>query len=270
MISKSTSLILLASAAVLLLLVGSSIPPFPQPQTYHHFADQRSLLGISNFWNVLSNTLFAIAGLWGMFLLLTPGKVQFADPRERKPWIGVSLGLILTAIGSAYYHLSPDNNSLEWDRLPMTIVFMSFIAALISERINATLGLLLWPPLLIFGLFTVLHWEATEKLGMGDLRFYFGLQGFTFLTTIIMLLTPSPYTRAGDLAMIALFYGLAVFFEAFDQRIFTLTGNIVSGHTLKHLSAAMGGLWMIRMIGKRRIAQSKNTTHEINSKGEQR
>lgn len=37
-----------ASLAGLLLL-----PPIPQDQSYHHFADQRTLLGVPNFWNVI-------------------------------------------------------------------------------------------------------------------------------------------------------------------------------------------------------------------------
>ena len=33
--------------------------------------------------------------------------------------------MLLTAVGSSYYHLAPDNERLFWDRLPMTIAFSS-------------------------------------------------------------------------------------------------------------------------------------------------
>jgi hypothetical protein len=31
------------------------LPPISQDQSYHQFADQRTILGIPNFWNVVSN-----------------------------------------------------------------------------------------------------------------------------------------------------------------------------------------------------------------------
>lgn len=253
MVSKQTSIILLASAPVLLVVIGLLLNPIPQPLSYHNFADQRSWLDIANVWNVLSNIPFALVGIWGLFLLFSPGKVQFADKRERWPWIGFSIGLILTAFGSGYYHLSPDNSRLVWDRLPMTIVFMSLVAALITERINLRLGLWLWPVLLGVGFYSVLYWQASELSGNGDLRFYLGVQVFTLLVLLIMLLSPSPYNRNWDLAVVIMFYVLAWLCETFDHQIDMFTSGIVSGHTLKHLAGAAAGFWLIRMIWKRRI-----------------
>ena len=50
-----------ASLAALLLL-----PPIPQDQSYHKFADQRTLFGTPNFWNVVSNFPFIAIGLAGL------------------------------------------------------------------------------------------------------------------------------------------------------------------------------------------------------------
>lgn len=252
-VSKKISITLLVCVTVLTIVIGLLLRPIPQPQTYHNFADQRSWLGVANAWNVLSNISFALAGIWGLLLLFSPGRVQFIDNRERWLWIGFSIGLILTAVGSGYYHLAPDNFRLVWDRLPMTIVFMSFVAALISERINIYVGLWLWPVLLGIGFYSVLLWHASELRGIGDLRFYVGVQEFTVLVMLVMLLTPSPYNRNWDLAIVVMFYGLARLFEMFDHQIYIFTGDIISGHTLKHLAAAMAGVWLIRMIWKRKI-----------------
>ena len=240
---------------VLIILAGFFVKPIPQPQAYHDFADQRSWLGLPNVWNVVSNIPFAIAGVWGLFLLFPSGKVRFFDNRERWMWIGVSIGLILTAVGSSYYHLAPDNSRLVWDRLPMTIIFMSFVAALISDRINLSLGLLLWPLLLGIGFYSVWLWQSSELLGEGDLRLYIGVQIFTFLATFVMLLTPSHYNRNYDLAVILIFYALARFFEIFDHETYLLSAKIISGHTLKHLSAGLAGIWLIHMIWKRKVKQ---------------
>lgn len=242
---------LLLGTALCLLLIGFFIPAIPQSQAYHDFADQRSMFGIPNAWNVLSNFPFAIAGIWGLCLLSSPSKIQFIDSKERWLWFCISLGLILVALGSGYYHLAPDNARLFWDRLPMALVFMSFVAALIFDRINARLGFFLWPILLMIGILSVLQWHFSELRGYGDLRFYAGVQAFTGLMAIVMLLLPSHYTRTKDIAIILLCYGLAKLFEIFDNQIHDLSGNIVSGHSLKHLAAGLAGLWMIGMMWKR-------------------
>lgn len=244
---------ILAGVTVLLGVIGLSLKPIPQPQSYHHFADQRTWLDVPNAGDVLSNILFAVAGIWGLILLFTPGKVQFVHGRERGPWIGVSIGLILTAFGSAYYHLAPDNARLVWDRLPMTIVFMSLVSALIGERINLRLSLWLWPVLLGIGIYSVFQWHASELRGAGDLRLYSAVQIYLAVAMIAMLPVPSPYTRNRDLAVVLAFYGLAKLFETFDRRIYVLDRGIVSGHTLKHLAAAMAGIWLVRMLGKRKL-----------------
>lgn len=241
------TLVYLVFAALLLALVGIFAGPISQPEAYHNFADQRTVFWVVNGWDVFSNILFAVAGIWGLYLLLTPKKVHFINERSRVMWLFVAIGLILTAIGSSYYHLNPNNSTLVWDRLPMTIIFMSYVAALIGERINMRLGLLLWPLLLIFGLYSVLQWHATD-----DLRLYLSVQLFTILTTGILLLTPSPYDRRWDIGIVVLLFGLARLFEIYDHQILEISKNSISGHTLKHLAAGMAGIWLMYMLTKRR------------------
>lgn len=251
MISQKTSLLLLAFVALLLVVIGWFVGPIPQPPAYHDFADQRSWLGIANTANVLSNIPLALVGIGGLFLLLSK-KVSFTDQRIRWPWLGVFVGLFLTAIGSSYYHLAPDNSRLVWDRLPLSVIFMSYVAALISERIDVRLGLRLWPVLLVIGLASVWVWQNSELQGRSDLRLYVGLQIFALLVTLIILLTPSPYDRPWDIAVVALFFGLARVFEIFDHQIYQLSASLLSGHTLKHLAAAIAGIWLIRMLAIRK------------------
>lgn len=252
MVSQKTSIALLISSTLLTVVVFYSLQSIPQSQSYHHFADQRSWHEIPNAWNVLSNIAIALPGIWGLFLLFSPKKIEFNNPRERWLWQGVSIGLILTAVGSSYYHLAPDNSRLVLDRLPMTIVFMSLVAALISERINIHFGLWLWPVLIGIGFFSVLSWYASELRGNSDLRFYIGIQAFTILVIAVMLLSPSPYDRNEDLAVVIACYGLALLFDLFDHQIHKITESVVSGHTLKHLAVGLAGTWLIRMIWKRK------------------
>lgn len=252
MISKAAAVGFLLLGLLLISLLGLLTGPIPQPQSYHHFADQRSWWGVANTWNVLSNIAFILVGIWGCFLLLIPNKIVFEDKRERWPWLGVACGLILTSLGSAFYHLDPDNTRLVWDRLPMTIVFTSYTAALISERINVAYGLWLWPLMLIIGFYSVEFWYWSELQGEGDLRLYLGVQLFAILTTFIMLTVPSPYNSTGYLFGIIIFFALARAAEEYDRQIFAISDKTISGHTLKHLLAAFTVFLMFWMLKKRK------------------
>jgi len=255
LISKRAAVWLLVLIAAVIAIIALMLPPIPQPQWYHMFADQRRFWGIPNFNNVVSNFPFAAVGLWGLVFLLRANRRQgerhFLDPRERWPYFIVFIGLALTAAGSSYYHLQPENATLVWDRLPMVIVFMSLLAAIVAERMSLRAGLLLLPSLLLIGLASVLQWRVSEARGAGDLRFYSAVQLYSVLFLLVMLLLPSRYTRTWDLAIVAGFYVLAKVLEALDRQIFEL-GHIVSGHTLKHLAAACAGYWILRMLLKRR------------------
>lgn len=236
------------------------LPRIPQPQSYHSFADQRAFLGIPNFGNVVSNLPFAFVGIWGIVFVLRDrtahGPSHFLDPRERWPYVIAFIGLFLTAFGSSYYHLQPGNGRLVWDRLPMTIVFMSIVAAMIAERVQLRLGLLLMPLLLVIGVASVLQWYESELHGAGDLRFYAAVQAYSALMLLVVLLFPARYTRGYDLAIIVGFYALAKALEELDKPIFHI-GRIVSGHSLKHLAAAGAGYWLLRMPQLRRPAVAR-------------
>jgi len=253
---------ILAIVTVLLAVTVWFLPRIPQPQSYHAFADQRSFLGIPNFGDVISNVPFAIVGLWGLFYLFRLNSeehsLRFIDRRERLPYVILFGGLVLTAFGSSWYHWHPNNTRLVWDRLPMTIVFMSLIAALIMERIDLRAGLWLLPVLLLVGISSVLQWYWTEVHNVGDLRFYAAVQAYSVLFLLLVLLCPPRYTRGRDLAVVAGFYVLAKLLETFDKAVFSW-GHVVSGHTLKHLAAAMAGFWILRMLQKRQpVARTKN------------
>ncbi len=227
----------------------SFVPRIAQPAWYHDFADKREFLGISNFGNVASNIPFAIVGLVGL-LFLARHADRFADERERWPYFAVFAGLLLTCLGSSYYHLAPDNARLVWDRIPMTIVFMGMIASVIAERISLKAGVVALPILLGLGVLSVLLWYRSELRGAGDLRFYAGVQIYAGAILLVALMLPPKYTRSSDLAVVVGWYVIAKLLETFDKPIFEL-GHMVSGHTLKHLAGAAAGYWILRMLQRR-------------------
>ena len=108
-------------------------------------------------------------------------------------------------------------------------------------------------PLIAFGLFSVLYWHYTEQAGAGDLRYYIVAQAYPILFVPLMVrLLPSPYTRGSDLYIAGLCYLLAKAAEVFDQALYAV-GGVISGHTCKHLFAALGAYWVLRMIRLRRL-----------------
>lgn len=253
-ISQRAGIVLLLVLTAAVAVASSLLPRIPQPLSYHSFADQRSFLGIPNFGDVASNVPFAVIGTWGLLFLLSSDAERlagcFLDSRERWPYVLVFIGLLLTALGSSYYHLHPNNARLVWDRLPMTIAFMSMVAAIISEQISLRAGLWLLPLLLLVGMGSVLQWYVSETRGAGDLRFYAAVQAYSAFVLLLALVLPRRYTRTPDLAVVVGFYALAKALEILDKPIFAV-GHIVSGHTLKHFAAAAAGYWILRMLEKR-------------------
>ncbi|HWA94584.1 MAG TPA: hypothetical protein VG844_08270 [Terracidiphilus sp.] len=245
----------LAALAAVFGLLCCVIPRIPQPTSYEAFADQRSLWGIAHFGDVVSNLPFAVIGVWGIVLLLQSrngkGTVFFLDDREMWPYLAAFCGLLLTAFGSTYFHLVPDNARLVWDRLPLIVTMMALVAAVIAERIDVRLGLSLLPVLLTIGIASVLQWYWSESIGASDLRFYGAVQAYAVLVILAALFLPRRYTRGSDFGVVFGLYAVAKVFEFLDRPIFEAL-HCVSGHTLKHLAAAAAGYWIVRMLQKRK------------------
>jgi hypothetical protein len=245
--------ILLAAVAVAIVVVFL-FPAIPQSEAYHDFADKRSLLGIANCLNVMSNAPFLIVGLPGMgFALRDPAQSgpRFLDSRERWPYFTFFAAVTLTAFGSGWYHLRPNDQTLVWDRLPMAVGFMSLVAAIVAERIDVKSGVRLLLPLILMGIGSVVYWDVTQSRGHGDMRPYAVAQfGSLLVLLLIFALFHARYTRGLDFLIALTLYGVAKIFEAADKPIFAL-GEIVSGHTVKHLFAALSAYWILRMLRRR-------------------
>lgn len=256
--NKRPYLILLLITAICF-FVTLLTPPTPQWTSYHHFADERHLWDISNFWNVVSNAPFFLVGLIGLVKLKHAwSSGSFSNWQEAIPFIVIFLGLMLTAIGSSYYHLAPDNYRLLWDRIPMTLVFTSFVSLVVMERMNFKAGIRLLLPLILFGVWSAWYWYWTESLGRGDLRFYGFVKIYSLVAVLlIMYLFPKPYPSTKLVFGLIAFYAIATFFEFTDVQIFDM-GGVMSGHTLKHLFAAIGSYSFVLMVDELVKRHSRN------------
>jgi hypothetical protein len=233
---KRNVLILLGLTAAS--LVGLLLlPAIPQAQSYHQLADQRTLFGVPNFWNVVSNLPFIAVGAAGLWQVRNdPGGVL------------LFLGIFLTGFGSSYYHWHPDDGTLFWDRLPMTFCFTAILAIAIEERVNARVGALLLWPLVATGVISLLLWRQA-----GDLRLYGWVQFFPCLAVPLMfVLFPPKYTGTSQWVIAAAIYALAKLFEFFDAAIYS-AGNLLSGHTLKHFAAGAACFMVLRHFQTRKL-----------------
>ena len=247
----------LAGFTLLAIVVVFFIPPIPQDPAYHDFVDQRTLHGVPNFWNVASNLRFVIAGLLGLLVLLGRKSLPGGLPELNWAYVVFFAGVLLTGFGSAYYHLDPVNESLVWDRLPMTLAFMAFFSIIVGEYLSPGAGRALLWPLLLVGMLSIVYWHMTERAGDGDLRPY-GLVQFLPMVLIPMILLMFRSRLNGSVflwAMIAA-YALSKITEHYDAEIYALIGTL-SGHSIKHILAAVGTLFIYLALRRRRLVAGR-------------
>ncbi len=253
-------LLALAFASPILFFV---IPPIAQPQWYHAFADKRTLLGLPHFWNVISNLPFLLVGLWGVRHTASVEEGEsIQDSIARWMYLFLFAAVMLTGIGSAYYHLEPNNERLVWDRLPIAMMFMALFAIVIAERINRRAGALLFVPLVLLGAATVWYWHLSEVWGRGDLRPYLLTQIFpVFAIPLILWLCPARHTKTATFYSAIAWYASAKIYEFLDKDLYSF-GEILSGHTLKHIGAAVSCYLILSWVRQRRLMRAP-TTAEI-------
>jgi hypothetical protein len=236
-----TSILLFLTVGLIVVLCW--MPTIGQDSHYHLFADRNTLMGFPNFMNVISNAPFVIIGLIGF---LKVGKITQKE-FPKKALMFFFAGVFLTGFGSAYYHWQPDNQSLLWDRLPMTIAFMSLFSAIISFHMDEWSGEMLLFPLLILGVGSVVYWYGSEVNGYGDLRPYLFVQFYPVIfIPLIAFLFPIKGVAIRLLLPMIGCYVMAKFFEYYDKEIYQWSG-MISGHTIKHLFAAMATYPVLRM-----------------------
>ena len=243
------SLILVAIALIAVFITFSFVEPLPQDPRYHAFADSRTVLRIPNTLDVLSNIPLAIVGLLGIF---TTGKRLRHNSFNASifQYLIFFVGVFLTGFGSFYYHLSPSNETLIWDRLPITILTLGFFCSVIAEMVSPKASLILVGPLLLIGIGSVFYWNYTESLGCGDLRLYGVIQFLPLiLIPLILLIYKLPENYLPYIIGLVFFYALSRVTEAFDHQIFD-TLRFISGHTLKHLFAAGASFCIFKMLKK--------------------
>ena len=205
------------------------------PAHYHDFADNSVAFGIPHAGDVLSNAGFALVAIWG-WLTLRPHR---ASAPLRAGWPGYRLfltGLLLTAFGSAFYHLAPDNISLIWDMLAIALVCVGLIAGVRGDTLGSN-GAVEVTALALYAVASVAWWATTDLNGAADLRPYLLLQALALiLIPLWQAIHRAPRADRIAFGTAMALYVLAKLAEVFDHEIAAALG-FVTGHTLKHLIA---------------------------------
>ncbi len=237
------SIFIFALAPISVGLVYTFFGVFEQPESYHNFADKRNLC-CPNTLDVLSNVPFLVHGLMGSLFLFRSAS-SFTQ-NEFYNWSVFFFGCSVTSLGSAYYHWRPTTERLVWDRLPMTICFMSLYSQIIEERI--VFIPVLTPLLLVIGVLSIINWVWSK-----DLRLYVLVQFYPLLTIplILWLFEPRYANSTYDYLFCLAFYFFAKIAESLDKPIFEATKHMISGHTLKHLLASLSMLKFALMVQSR-------------------
>jgi len=235
----------------IIFLIFIFVDPISQPQNYYNFSDKNKYFSINNFWNVISNIPFIIIGFIGVYENKKEKLIH--DNYKITPLYGIFfLGVFLTGFGSSWFHLNPNNATLVWDRLPMTIGFMALTTALLSEYLYKDIQKKIFYPLLFVGFISVLYWYYTEQQGKGDLRLYALVQFLPLLLIpLIAFIHQSRFTHNYLLIGVVLFYLLAKLAEHYDQAIHQWLG-FISGHSIKHLLAAIATYLVLIMLRNRK------------------
>ena len=208
---------------------------------------------MANIFNVMSNAPFFIVGMLGLYRLYRAQDMVIINALQ--PTYGVFfLSLVLIALGSPYYHLQPDNFSLLWDRLPMSMAFMAFFCIVVGEFIDEKIAAKIFYPLVITGLVSVVYWYWTETRGEGDLRLYILVQYLpVVLIPFILWRGTSSFSHGHYYWAVLGCYVLAKLFELNDRSVFEGLG-FISGHSIKHLVSALGAYVFYRALRQRRRA----------------
>ena len=236
--SRPSRLAILLGVTAACVVLTALWPRHPQDLAYHDFADRRALLHVPNALNVVSNGGFLLAGAWALVRTARSPLVG----GERVAGFVFGVGLLLTGLGSSWYHWAPSNATLVWDRLPLSALFPTVFAVAIGDRVSPAAGRALLAPLVLGAVASVIYWSRYD-----DLRPYGLAQFLPMLLIPLMLVLFDGHRPTAPLIAGVVIYALGKGAELADGPIFSL-GSLVSGHTVKHVLAAVASVFIARWL----------------------
>ena len=236
---------LIGIALALYALLRFYFGPLPQDPAYHVFADTRVCGPIPRAGDVLTNLAILTAGIAGVALW----RRACIEPEERPAYALLVASMMLTAVGSAYYHWAPSDARLVWDRLPLALTLMALLVLVMADRVDIAFAHVAWWPFALLGAGSVLWWSAS-----GDLLLYLVVRvGAGVLIAFLLLLRTGRYSGVGWLWTALALDVVMTVGEGLDYPIFAATRGVASGHNVKHvLAGALLGCIIAWLVRRRR------------------
>lgn len=244
-------LVALFAGPALLAATGWALNPHGHAHLYAHghpFVDARTLWGIPNAIDVLSNAPMALAGLLGLWTLR--GRLL---PRVTEAALRVFFtGLLVTGAGSTLYHWSPDAAGLVADRSGMAVTFAGALALAVAERVGqAPARPMLRVAFIAAALSAVLPFTHGNVLHWAVVQF-----GGVALMVWAAWQRPAPGAIGVHIGALIAWYALAKALELGDAAVFHVTSGWISGHSLKHLAAALAAWPVIAAVRRQPLRQN--------------
>jgi hypothetical protein len=248
----------LIAPAFIAATVVALVFPITRTPAFHHYADQRSCLGIPHIGDVLSNAPFVVVAVWAA---------------RRAQTVIARLACIAVAaigVGSAAYHVAPADMTLAFDWGPIAIALMWMTAAVIEDRLGPRAGRIALAVGAVLAVGSVVAWIAGGGTGgivvdgiesdgrRGSVTPYGAVQALGIaLPALIALVAPGRIARVPLLVAVLLF-AVARLCAANDQQLLDAIG--ISGHSLKHVVASAAAACALGAITSRDAITPAATT----------
>jgi thiamine transporter ThiT len=207
----------------------------------HPFVDARTLLGIPNALDVVSNLPFIGLGAWGLWSLVRAPVVPTATRQAATVFF---VGLVLTSVSSSVYHWAPSVWGLAVDRAGMAVAFAGVLGLATAERVSLRATPWVWGSVLVAGMLAI-----ALNLAVGVVAPWAVVQ---FGGMAVVLWAAAQRSQPGALGVrwdvLIAIYAVAKLLELGDAAVFHATDHLVSGHSLKHIAASLAALPVISAL----------------------
>jgi 1-acyl-sn-glycerol-3-phosphate acyltransferase len=222
-------------------------PSVAELDGYIHFADQREALGLPRAMDVLSNLPFLLVGLYGL-------SVVARTTNPIKPFaVAFFVGLVVTSMGSAWFHLHPlEHGRLAIDRLGMLVAFCGLIGLATALKVSLRAGYFVSIFVAVAGLVSV-HISNSTGNALPWAIVQFGGLALVLWFASIKNTKNQPVL---NLWWVVVVYAAAKALEMADQPVFDWTRQVISGHSLKHIVASLAAWPVIAMLSRMGHPQS--------------
>ena len=196
------------------------------PKSYHNFVDKRTIFGIPNGMDILSNLFIALPAF---YLISKQKKISF-----------LSFNILLLALTSTIYHINPTDNTIFMDM----IFVVSLNTVVLSYFVDKQIGYFIY----LLGILSVFYWKKNN-----DIRLYELLK--IIIPIYVIIIIYKDYNNSNNnvsnyILLIIILSILIRYSEFHDKEIYQMTGKLISGHTLKHIIAGINIYIIIKVLEK--------------------